>query len=140
MGGVPQLPRLLPTPASVHGGLAYTVGQLPLVDGVLAAVGRAGAEVSLDRARECARICADNAVASIAAAIGSLDRVAHVIKVNGFVASPPSFTAQRTVLEGAYEVFAAAFPGPEWYSRRGVAVAALPRNSPVELDLVVELA
>jgi len=55
-------------------------------------------------AREGTRTCAVNALAAVAAALGSLDRVARVVKVTGFLASDPGFTGQAGVLDGASDL------------------------------------
>ena len=57
-------------PAVVHGGLVYTSGQLPFVDGALPVTGKVGADVSAEDAKAYARTCALNALAAAADAAG----------------------------------------------------------------------
>ncbi|WP_219813612.1 MULTISPECIES: RidA family protein [unclassified Rathayibacter] len=124
-------------PAVVHGGLVYTAGQIPFVDGSLPLVGKVGAEVSPEQAKELARTCALNALAAVADAIGSLDRVTRIVKLTGFVASASGFTGQPGVINGASELLGDVFGEPGRHARSAVGVAELPLGAPVEVELIV---
>jgi enamine deaminase RidA (YjgF/YER057c/UK114 family) len=126
-------------PARRSGTFVFTAGQLPIVDGALQATGKVGAEVDVDRARELARTCALNALAAVDALVG-LDAVTGVVKVVGFVASAPGFTDQPAVLNGASELFGEVFGEAGAHARSAVGVAELPKNAPVEVEIVVEVA
>jgi enamine deaminase RidA (YjgF/YER057c/UK114 family) len=123
-------------PAVVHGGLVYTSGQLPFVDGALPATGKVGAEVSAEDAKALARICALNGLAAAADAAGGVDRIARVVKVTGFVASATGFTGQPGVVNGASEVLGEILGEAGIHARSAVGVAELPLGSPVEVELV----
>lgn len=122
-------------PALRHGDLIYTSGQLPLVDGVLAYTGLVGAEVSVEQAQECARLCALNALAAVGSLI-PLARLTRIVKMTGFVASAPGFTQQPAVINGASELMAEVFGDAGRHARSAVGVAALPAGTPVEVELV----
>ncbi|WP_219812178.1 MULTISPECIES: RidA family protein [unclassified Rathayibacter] len=124
-------------PAVVHGGLVYTAGQIPFVDGALPLVGKVGDEVSPEQAKELARTCALNALAAVADAIGSLDRVTRIVKLTGFVASASGFTGQPGVINGASELLGDVFGEPGRHARSAVGVAELPLGAPVEVELIV---
>jgi len=124
-------------PAVRSGGLVWTSGQLPIVDGQLAGAGKVGAAVDPQRAYELARICALNALAAVDELVG-LDAVRRVVKVVGFVASAPGFTGQPGVVNGASELLGAIFGDAGRHSRSAVGVAELPLDAPVEVELVVE--
>ncbi len=126
-------------PAVRTGAYVHTSGQLPLVGGKLAATGKVGAEVSPEQAKELARICALNGLAAIRAEVGDLGRVRRVVKVLGFVASAPDFTAQPGVVNGASELLAEVFGEAGRHARSAVGVAVLPLDAPVEVELLVEL-
>ncbi len=99
-------------PAVITGRYVYTSGQLPFVAGELASTGKVGVgpgRISVETARESAHICALNALAAAADAIGSLDRVKRIVKVTGFVASDPEFTGQPAVINGASELISDIF-------------------------------
>jgi enamine deaminase RidA (YjgF/YER057c/UK114 family) len=129
-------------PAVRSGKYVYTSGQLPFVGGALLATGKVGDGEGLvapaDAAR-AARTAALNALAAIAALIGDLDQVVRVVKVVGYVASDPSFTGQPQVINGASELLGEVFGPAGTHARSAVGVAVLPLDSPVELELIVEL-
>ncbi len=125
-------------PARRSGALVFTAGQIPLVDGTLAATGKVGAEVTPEQAADLARVCALNGLAAVDALVG-LDTVAGVVKVVGFVASAPGFTGQPGVLNGASDLLAEVFGEAGRHARSAVGVAELPLGAPVEVELVVEL-
>jgi len=125
-------------PALVHGSTIWTSGQLPLVDGVLAAIGTVGEGeglVSPDNAKACARIAALNALAAIAAACGGLDRVERIVRVVGYVASTPGFHAQPSVVNGASDLMVEVFGDAGRHARSAIGVASLPLGSPVEIEV-----
>lgn len=125
-------------PAVISGNLVFTAGQIPMVDGKLVATGKVGKEISVEQAKDIARICALNAVAAVKSVIGDLDRVKKVVKVVGFVASEPSFTQQPAVVNGASELLEQIFGEKGIHARSAVGVAVLPLDAPVEVELVVE--
>lgn len=128
-------------PAIRTGNLIHTSGQLPFVGGELPLTGKVGAAVSAEAAQELAATCALNAVAAVAALLdGDLDRVVRVVKVVGFVASDPSFTGQPAVINGASNRLNDIFGEAGIHARSAVGVAALPMDSPVEVEIVVEIA
>jgi len=126
-------------PVVRDGNLVFTSGQLPMVDGRLAATGKVGAEVDEATAKELAATCALNAIAAIKSELGDLDKVARVIKVVGFVASDPIFTGQPGVINGASELLVKAFGEKGVHARSAVGVAALPLDAPVEVEVVVSV-
>jgi enamine deaminase RidA (YjgF/YER057c/UK114 family) len=125
-------------PAVISGNLVFTAGQIPLVDGKLMAEGRLGVEITAEAGKEIAQRCALNAIAAVKSVLGDLGRVKKVVKVVGFVASTPDFTAQPGVVNGASELLQAAFGDAGIHARSAVGVAVLPLNSPVEVELIVE--
>ncbi|MGW5240279.1 RidA family protein [Monashia sp. NPDC004114] len=127
-------------PVVRDGNLVFTSGQLPMVDGSLAATGKVGAEVDADAAKTLAQTCALNAIAAIKSEVGDLDKVARVVKVVGFVASDPSFTGHPGVINGASELLVKAFGDKGIHARSAVGVAALPLDAPVEVEVVVSVA
>jgi enamine deaminase RidA (YjgF/YER057c/UK114 family) len=126
-------------PAVRVGDLVYTSGQLPSVEGKLTALGKVGAEVSSETAADCARLATLNALAAIAAEVGGLDGIARVVKVGVFVASDPSFTEHAQVANGASQLLGEVFGAAGAHARSAVGVAVLPLDSPVEVEMVVEV-
>jgi enamine deaminase RidA (YjgF/YER057c/UK114 family) len=128
-------------PAVAHGGLVWSSGQLPMVDGKLLRTGLVGADVDPASAAELARICAINALAAVAsvAGPGGLDSISRIVKVVGFVASAPGFTGQPGVVDGASKLLAEVFGESGRSARSAVGVAALPLGAPVEVELIAAL-
>lgn len=126
-------------PAVRTGNHVYTSGQLPWRDGELPATGKVGGAVSVEAATECAQLCALNAVAAVRSIVGDLSRVVRVVKVVVFVASTPEFTGQPQVANGASELLGRAFGDAGQHARSAVGVATLPLDTPVEVELVVEV-
>lgn len=126
-------------PATRTGNLVYTAGQLPIQSGELVATGKVGAEVSPEQASALARLCGLNALAAVHALVG-IDSVVKVVKVVGFVASAPGFSGQPGVVNGASELFGDVFGQAGAHARSAVGVSELPRNAPVEVEIIVEVA
>lgn len=126
-------------PAVRVGTLVMTSGQLPMREGALLAVGRLGDDVDEQTGVACARQCALNALAAVST-VCDLDAVVRVVRITGYVASDPDFTAQPRVIDGASAVMAAAYGDAGRHAREAVGVAALPMGAPVELSLVLEIA
>jgi enamine deaminase RidA (YjgF/YER057c/UK114 family) len=126
-------------PAVRTGSYVYTAGQLPMVDGKLLMTGKVGAEVTAGEAAALARTAALNALAAVASVTGGLSAVARVVKVTGFVASDPGFTSQPQVVNGASELLLEVFGEAGRHARSAVGTAVLPFDSPVEVELIVEV-
>jgi len=139
-----ELPGV-PTPVAAYvptvrsGNVVYTSGQLPMVDGTLAATGKVGAEVDPESAKSLARTAALNAIAAVRAEVGDLSAVRRIVKVVGYVASTPGFTGQPGVVNGASELLGEVFGDAGRHARSAVGVAVLPLDAPVEIELIVEV-
>lgn len=125
-------------PSITSGNLVFTAGQIPLVEGKLAATGKVGSEISLDKAQELARICLLNGLAAVKSELGDLQRVKRIVKIVGFVSSDPSFTQQPQVINAASDLLAEIFGEAGRHARSAVGVAVLPLDAPVEIELIVE--
>ncbi|SES06237.1 RidA family protein [Corynebacterium cystitidis] len=125
-------------PAIQVGNQVWTSGQLPFVDGELPATGKVGAEVDQDTAYDLARTAVLNAVAAVDDLVG-VDKISRVVKIVGFVASDVDFHAQPAVVNGASEAIQEIFGDQGVHARSAVGVAVLPLNSPVEVELIVEV-
>jgi enamine deaminase RidA (YjgF/YER057c/UK114 family) len=126
-------------PAVVLGDLAYTSGQLPMVDGQLAATGKLGAEVSLEDAAAAARSAALNAVAAVADVAGGVDNIQRIVKVTAFVAGTSDFDAQPKVANGASDLLGEIFGADGVHARSAVGVSSLPLNSCVEVEIIAQI-
>lgn len=127
-------------PAVRTGSHVYTSGQLPLVDGKLPGTGKVGDGVAPGEAAQLARTAALNALAAAASVAGGLDSITRVVKVTCFVASAPGFTGQAQVANGASELLIEVLGDAGRHARSAVGMAVLPLDSPVEVELIAEVA
>ena len=126
-------------PAVRSGNYVFTSGQLPMRSGELMTTGKVGGEVTQEEAVACAQQCALNAIAAVKAELGDLSLVRRIVKVVAFVASTPDFTGQPQVANGASELFGTVFGDAGVHARSAVGVPVLPLDSPVEVEILVEV-
>ncbi|THJ16248.1 MAG: RidA family protein [Nitrospira sp. CG24B] len=127
-------------PAVRVGDLLFLSGVLPSRDGQLIMTGKLGQNLSIDQGMEAARVAVLNGLSIIRQEAGSLDRVKRIIKMVGHIASAPGFTDQPQVLNGASDLLVLLFGDAGRHARVAVGAAELPRQAPVEIELIVELA
>ena len=126
-------------PAVKSGNLIFTAGQLPVVDGKLVKEGKVGRDVTPEDAKKMAEICALNALAAISL-VADIDQIEKVVRVGGFVNSAPGFVAIPAVINGASELLIKIFGDTSGkHARTAVGVSELPLNSPVEIELIIQL-
>lgn len=139
----------LPTPAAPvanyvayvqTGSLLVVSGQLPLHNGKLVATGKLGDAVSVDAAVDAARYSMINVIAQVKAAVGDLSRVKRVVRLGGFIACTPDFTAHASVMNGASDLAVAVFGDAGRHARSTVGVPSLPLDAPVEVEGLFEIA
>ena len=121
------------------GDLLFLSGVLPSRDGQLTMTGKLGAGLSIEQGREAAQTAVLNALAIVKAEIGSLDRVQRIVKMVGHIASASGFTEQPLVLNGASDLLVSVFGEKGRHARVAVGAAELPRQAPVEIELIVQV-
>ncbi|GAA3661931.1 RidA family protein [Nonomuraea antimicrobica] len=126
-------------PAVRTGDLVYTSGQVPMLEGKLHQTGKLGADLGVDEGKAQARICVLNALAALKAELGELSSIRRIVKVVVFVASDPGFTQQPQVANGASDLLSEVFGDQGRHARSAVGVAALPLDSPVEVEVIAEV-
>lgn len=127
-------------PYVVTGRLVVVSGQLPAVDGKVAVTGKVGAEVSVEQGQEAARLCFTNVLTHLRAACGGdLGRVRRVVRLGGFIASPPGFTQHAAVMNGASDLAVAVFGDAGRHARSTIGVPALPLDAAVEVEGLFEI-
>ncbi|WP_296990376.1 RidA family protein, partial [Thalassospira sp. UBA1131] len=120
--------------------LVHISGQITMENGELKFIGKLGADYDVETGQKAARLCALNLVAQLKAAIGDLDKVTRVVKLNAFVNSAPDFTDQPKVVNGASDTMVEIFGDAGKHARSAVGVAALPLGVAVEIDGIFEIA
>lgn len=121
------------------GNTLHCAGTISAWDGKITHEGQVGREQTVQTAYESARICALNTLANIKAATGSLDQVARIVFVGGYVNAISGFADSPAVINGASDLFVAVFGEAGKHARAAVAVAGLPKNSTVEIQVIAEL-
>jgi enamine deaminase RidA (YjgF/YER057c/UK114 family) len=121
------------------GNLLYCAGTISALDGRITHAGQVGKEQTVQAGYESAKICALNTLANIKAALGSLDRVEQLVFVGGYVNAVSGFADSPAVINGASDLFVAVFGEAGKHARAAVAVAGLPKDSTVEIQVVAEV-
>jgi enamine deaminase RidA (YjgF/YER057c/UK114 family) len=121
------------------GNLLYCAGTISALNGQVTHLGQVGKEQTVQTANKSAEICALNTLANIKAAVGSLDQVARIVFVSGFVNAVDGFSESPAVINGASDLFVKIFGEAGKHARAAVAVNGLPRGSTTEIQVVVEL-
>lgn len=121
------------------GNLLFCAGTIAMLNGQMTHVGQVGKEQTVETAKKAAEVCALNTLANIKAAVGSLEKVARVVMVNGFVNAVDGFADSPAVINGASDLFVAVFGDAGKHARAAVAVNGLPRGSTAEVQVVVEV-
>ena len=122
------------------GNLVVVSGQLPAIDGKVAITGKVGWGVSVDQAKEAARLCFINVLVHLKAACdGDLDRVLRVVRLGGFVASASEFTQHALIMNGASDLAVAVFGDSGRHARTTIGVPSLPADAAVEVEGMFEV-
>ena len=134
----------VPTPVAAYvncvrsGNLLFLSGGLP-IDTTRKVIGKVPTHVSVDEAKEAARMIMLNRLAVIRDAIGSLDKIKQIVALNGFVNSEADFYDHPQVINGASEFLVELLGDKGKHSRTALGAAALPLNVAVEINLTVEV-
>jgi enamine deaminase RidA (YjgF/YER057c/UK114 family) len=142
-----ELGLTLPAPPAPGGNYlsAKRVGALMYLAGVIStnASGVMTGTVALDRSvadgYSAARACALTQLAVLKRELGSLEAVAEVISVNGYVNSMAGFEESPAVINGASDLLVQVFGEAGKHVRAAVGVSALPRNAIVEVQMIVRV-
>jgi enamine deaminase RidA (YjgF/YER057c/UK114 family) len=105
----------------------------------MADTGKVGAEITQERAKELAEICALNCLAAVEL-VAPVDSIVKIVRIVCYVNGAPGFVSQPFVANGASELFMHIWGESGIAARSALGVAELPLNSPVEVELTVEVA
>jgi enamine deaminase RidA (YjgF/YER057c/UK114 family) len=138
------LPPVFP-PAGNYVGCVRTgntvhVGGHGPVDGDRVIRGKVGADVSLEQAREAARMTALSMLATLDAELGGLDAVERIVKVFGMVNVAPGFNRTPAVIDGCSDLLVEVFGDRGRHTRSAVGLAELPFDIAVEIEMIVQVA
>lgn len=121
------------------GSIAYVSGHGPMLADGSWITGKVGRDLGVDEAYEAAGVTGLSLLATIRRHLGSLDRVARVIKVLGMVNCMPDFTEQSAVVNGFSDLIIDVFGDAGRHARSAIGVASLPMGIPVEVEAIIEV-
>ncbi|MBK5549938.1 MULTISPECIES: RidA family protein [unclassified Pseudomonas] len=146
---VQQLGLKLPTPSQpianyvnhvVSQNQLYISGQIPMLDGKPAFVGRLGDAISEEEGANAAELAALGLLAQLSDALGDdLSKLVRIIRLGVFIASSAEFQRQGAVANGASNLLVNALGEKGRHVRTAVGVSSLPGGVAVEIDAIFEL-
>ena len=122
------------------GNLVMTSGQLPFQDGKIVYAGKLGAELNDEQGYQAARLCAINAIAQLKSAVGDLETIRQIVRLEGNVHSAPGFQGQPQVLNGASELINDVFGSRGRHTRTALGINEMPLKAAVQLSVFAEVA
>lgn len=126
-------------PAIQVGNLVITSGQLPFVGKDIIFQGKVGEKLTEEEGTFAAKLCALNALAQIKACIGDLNRIRHIVRLEGYVQSAPGFEGQPFVLNGASKLLVDVLGDAGKHTRTAIGVSEMPLNAAVQIALWAEI-
>lgn len=138
---LPEAPKpvAIYVPAKTFGNLVYVSGQDCRVDGVLKYSGKVGSDLTIEEGYDAARQTMINALAVLKEHIGDLNRVKQIVKLLALVNSADGFVEQPIVINGASELLQEVFGERGLHARSAISSNELPFNTPVEIEMIVEI-
>ena len=121
------------------GNRLYLSGKGPRQPDGSRPAGKVGRDVTTDEARLHARVTGLNLLAALKAELGSLDRVARIVKLFGMVNAVPEFGEHPRVIDGCSELLLEVFGERGQHARSAVGMGSLPGNMTVEIEMIVAI-
>ncbi|MCI0332871.1 MAG: RidA family protein [Planctomycetes bacterium] len=121
----------------LDGNVVYASGYVPFDGDRLTSKGKVPSEVSREEATAAAALCAANVLRAVRRSVGSLERIAYVIRITGYVNSDPDFTDQHLVMHGASQLVLDVFGEAGRHARTALGMAQLPLGSSVEVEMIL---
>ncbi|MFD0679672.1 MULTISPECIES: RidA family protein [unclassified Paenibacillus] len=132
-------PRFSYIPCNRTGNLLYLSGQDCRINGTLMFEGKLGSDLSIEQGQQAARQTIINCLAVMNSYLKDLDRVVKIVKMLAFVNSAPGFSDQPYVINGASNLLIEVFGENGKHARSAISSNELPFNTPVEIELIVEI-
>jgi enamine deaminase RidA (YjgF/YER057c/UK114 family) len=126
-------------PWVIFGSLLMISGQFPWRDGKLAYTGRIGGAVGAKDAYAACRLAAINAIAQLKDAVGNLNRIKQIVRVEGTMQVAPGFRDHPKALDGASDLINLVFGERGRHSRMIYTNPEMPLDTPVLIVLLAEL-
>ncbi|CAM9565060.1 unnamed protein product [Ectocarpus sp. 6 AP-2014] len=140
-----KLPKAIVPPQGSYvvayqtGKTLYISGHIPMTPEGVLLTGTVGDNITEEEGVAAAHLVALNMLATLKYQLGDLDRVARIVKLNGYVQCVDGYTGQPTILNGASDLLAEAFGEKGIHARSAVGMSSMPLDIPVELEAIVEV-
>ncbi|MGD9635126.1 MAG: RidA family protein [Pirellulales bacterium] len=122
---------------AIEGATIYASGQVPFNGKELTCRGKVPSQVSVAEATAAAALCAANVLRTVRKSVGSLDNVARVIRITGYVNSDLDFSDQHLVINGASQLVRDVFGDAGRHARTALGLAQLPLGAAVEVEMIL---
>ena len=136
----PAAPAANYIPYTIAGKILTISGQIPMGENGIEFIAKLGDTADVGTGQAAAKLCAINILAQAKAALGDLDNIKQVIKIQGYVNSTPDFTDHPEVINGASDLLAEVLGEAGKHARAAVGMTSLPRGVAVEVDAIIEIA
>jgi len=123
---------------AIDGSTVYVSGHVPFDGDDLLYKGKVPSQVSVEEAKKAAALCTANILRAVHRELGSLDRVARVVRITGFVNSDADFTEQHIVMNGASKLVRDVFGEAGRHARSALGMAQLPLGVAVEVEMILQ--
>ncbi|CAM9999587.1 unnamed protein product [Ectocarpus sp. 4 AP-2014] len=140
-----KLPKAIVPPQGSYvvayqtGKTLYISGHIPMTPEGVLLTGTVGDNITEEEGVAAAHLVALNMLATLKYQLGDLDRVARIVKLNGYVQCIDGYTGQPAILNGASDLLAEAFGEKGIHARSAVGMSSMPLDIPVELEAIVEV-
>lgn len=121
------------------GKLVYLSGQGPLIEDGKYIIGKVGKELNFEEAKHAARLTGISMLEALKANVGNLNNVKRIVKVLGMVNAVPEFDNHSQVINGFSDLMVEVFGENGKHARSAIGLGSLPRNIPVEVEMIVEM-
>lgn len=121
------------------GNLVFLSGQGPMKEDGKFMIGKVGKEVNFDEAKYAARLTGISLLEALKAEVGNLNNVKRIVKVLGMVNAVPDFDNHSQVMNGFSDLMVEVFGEKGKHARSAIGLGSLPRNIPVEIEMIVEM-
>ena len=124
-------------PWRLAGPLLFLSGVGPRQANGIVTFGKVGQALTVDQGYEAAKLCGLNLIVAMREALGTIDRVATILKVFGVVNAAPNFIEHPKVMDGCTDLLVAVFGDDGRPARSAVGMGSLPGNISVEVEAIV---
>lgn len=121
------------------GNLVYLSGQGPLIENGKYIIGKVGKDLNFEEAKNAARLTGISMLEALKANVGNLNNVKRIVKVLGMVNAVPEFDKHSQVINGFSDLMVEVFGENGKHARSAIGLGSLPRNIPVEVEMIVEM-